>query len=251
MRKIYLLAAMMLLAVSVNSANYISLGDDVRVHPRYLDGYYKATATMQVDGMLDDWQIIATYPDGVAVKLVAGIVPLDGMTVGYTDRAGQAQVYEAPLQVSAAYSTISSHISQQGFWDYDNDGWFESYGAAKWMPGEHQMFELNLYITPGFREGDIIFDGVLTSGADQRGPVLQGVRFYRVSHLWVGYMRGDVNGDERINITDVTVLMNALSEQGQSGSWLDEFQWKAADVNGDGIVNITDVTMLINRINAE
>jgi len=241
----------MLLAVSVHSANYISLGDDVRVHPRYLDGYFKATATMQVDGMLDDWQIIATYPDGVAVKLVAGIVPLDGMTVGYTDRAGQAQVYEAPLQVSAAYSTISSHISQQGWWDYDSDGWFECYGTAKWMPGEHQMFELNLYITPGFREGNIVFDGVLTSGADQRGPVLQGVRFYRVSHLWVGYQRGDVNGDERINITDVTILINALNEQGLGGTWLDEFQQAAADFNGDGLVNITDVTALINYNNAE
>lgn len=241
----------MLLAVSVNSANYISLGDDVRVHPRYLDGYYKATATMNVEGMLDDWQIIATYPAGVAVKLVAGIVPLEGMTVEFTDRFGQAQVYEAPLQVSAAYSTIASHISQQGFWDYDCDGYFESYGTAKWLPGQYRMFDLNLYITPEFRQGDVIFDGTLTSGSDQRGAVLQGVRFYRVTHLWVGYMRGDVNGDERINITDVTILINALNEQGVSDTWLDEFQLAAADFNGDGLVNITDVTALINYNNAE
>jgi hypothetical protein len=77
------------------------------------------------------------------------------------------------------------------------------------------------------------------------------VKSYRRTLLWIGYERGDVNGAGRINITDVTVLMNALNEQTTNGTSLDEFQVKAADMNGDGIVNITDVTMLINYINAQ
>lgn len=247
MKKNFLFAALMLLSVTVNSANYISIGDDVRIHPRYLDGYFKVTATMVADGMLDDWQITASYPSGISVKLVSGIEPLNGMSVEYTDRFGNQQVYQAPLQVSAKYETIASHIGVQGYWDVDGDGWYDTYGTAKWLPGEHQMFTLNLYIDPSFREGDIIFDGTLTSGSDQRGAVLQGVRFYKVAHLWVGYQRGDVNGDGNINITDVTLLITALEREGGM-DYLDEWSMAAADFNCDGVVNITDATNLINFI---
>jgi hypothetical protein len=226
------------------AANYITLGDEVRINPRYLDGYYRVTAVMQVEGMLDDWSINVTYPQGIMVKLVSGIEPMEGMTIGYVDRFGQEQVYDAPLQVSANYSTISSHISVMGYWDYDGDGWFDQYGTAKWMPGEYDMFSLNLYVSPEFRSGDIIFDGTLTSGADQRGAVLQGVRFYRTTHVWVGYMLGDVTGNEKITIDDVSELMGYLLTDGG----LDEFQLAAADMNQDGVITIDDATAIINYL---
>ena len=235
---------MLLVSINIVAANYITLGDSVRINPRYLDGYYRVTATMTVDGMLDDWSMNVTYPDGIMVKLVSGITPLEGMTVGYTDRTGAEQTYEAPLQVSANYATISSHISVMGYWDYDNDGWYDPYGTAKWMPGEYQMFELNLYVNPAFRAGDIIFDGTLTSGADQRGAVLQGVRFYRTTHVWVGYMRGDLCGNEKIDMGDLTELINLLL----GGEPADEFQLPAADFDGNGTVDMDDLTKLTNYL---
>ena len=235
---------MLLVSINIVAANYITLGDSVRINPRYLDGYYRVTATMTVDGMLDDWSMNVTYPDGIMVKLVSGITPLEGMTVGYTDRTGAEQTYEAPLQVSANYATISSHISVMGYWDYDNDGWYDPYGTAKWMPGEYQMFELNLYVNPAFRAGDIIFDGTLTSGADQRGAVLQGVRFYRTTHVWVGYMRGDLCGNEKIDMGDLTELINLLL----GGEPADEFQLPAADFDANGSVDMDDLTKLTNYL---
>ena len=54
---------------------------------------------------------------------------------------------------------------------------------------------------------------------------------------------GDVNGDERINITDVTALINYLLS-GDSSSIILE----AADVKSDGAINIADVTELINQL---
>lgn len=244
MKNFLFIAAMLLVSMSIVANNSITIGDDVRIPPRYLDGYYKVEATMQVDGMLDDWQIIASYPQGVMVKLVAGIVPLEGMTIPYVDRFGAEQTYEAPLQVSAAYSTIASHIAVQGYWDYDNDGYYDPYGSAKWMPGEYQMFELNLYISPDFRSGDLIFDGTLTSGSDQRGAVLQGVKFYRIAHLWVGNLLGDVDSNDRVNISDVTVLINYLLTH----DGLSEFEITAADFNQDGDITIADVTALTNYL---
>ena len=244
MKNLAIIAAMLLVSINIVAANYITLGDSVRINPRYLDGYYRVTATMTVDGMLDDWSMNVTYPQGINVKLVSGIVPLDGMTIGYVDRTGAEQTYEAPLQVSAAYSTISSHISVMGYWDYDNDGWYDPYGTAKWMPGTYEMFELNLYVNPAFRAGDIIFDGTLTSGADQRGAVLQGVRFYRTTHVWVGYMRGDLCGNEKIDMGDLTELINLLL----GGEPADEFQMPAADYDANGTVDMDDLTKLTNYL---
>ena len=244
MKNLAIIAAMLLVSINIVAANYITLGDSVRINPRYLDGYYRVTATMTVDGMLDDWSMNVTYPDGIMVKLVSGIVPLEGMTVGYVDRTGAEQTYEAPLQVSANYATISSHISVMGYWDYDGDGWFDPYGTAKWMPGTYEMFELNLYVNPAYRSGDIIFDGTLTSGADQRGAVLQGVRFYRTTHVWVGYQRGDVDGNERFGMGDLTELINILLGQEP----YDEFALPAADYDANGSVDMDDLTKLANYL---
>lgn len=55
-------------------------------------------------------------------------------------------------------------------------------------------------------------------------------------------IRGDVNGDGSVNISDVSRLINYL----QGGDV--EIVQAAANCNGDNDVNISDVTMLINFI---
>ena len=52
---------------------------------------------------------------------------------------------------------------------------------------------------------------------------------------------GDVNGDGRVNVSDVTALINMI----MGLTTMDE---SLADVNGDGRVNVSDVTALINII---
>ena len=54
-------------------------------------------------------------------------------------------------------------------------------------------------------------------------------------------VRGDVDGDGNVNISDVTALINYLLSMDASGLDL-----AAADCNEDGFVNISDVTSLIN-----
>ncbi len=51
---------------------------------------------------------------------------------------------------------------------------------------------------------------------------------------------GDMNGDGKVNISDVTILIELLLSGGTTES--------ACDVNGDGRVNITDVTILIDLL---
>lgn len=236
----------MLLAVSMNciATNCLSMGDTIRIRPVKLDGYDKRVVTLYNNGYCDSWTMSVTYPEGLTVKLVAGVTPLDGMTVPYVDRYGNDQLYECPLNVSAAYATIGSTITERGYWDYRGDGEYETYGTVKWAPGAHAMFEYNFYVAPEFRSGYIIFDGRLTSGYDMRGAILQDVRFYNRTWVYVGYLPGDVTGNERLSIDDVTALIDYLL----TGDGLDEFAVEAADANEDGATTILDVTTIINKL---
>ncbi len=54
------------------------------------------------------------------------------------------------------------------------------------------------------------------------------------------FIVGDVNGDNNVNISDVTALIDLLLSGGVTPD--------AADVNGDHGVNIADVTALIDKL---
>ena len=54
-------------------------------------------------------------------------------------------------------------------------------------------------------------------------------------------LTGDVNGDGKVAITDVTALIDQLLGDGSIDN-------PAADVNGDGKIAITDVTELIDLL---
>ena len=57
------------------------------------------------------------------------------------------------------------------------------------------------------------------------------------------YLRGDVNGDGEVNISDITTLIDILL-----GGHPDSDTLARADVNGDGEVNIADVNTIIDII---
>ncbi|MBQ3961288.1 MAG: hypothetical protein II683_05810, partial [Muribaculaceae bacterium] len=54
-------------------------------------------------------------------------------------------------------------------------------------------------------------------------------------------MQGDVNGDNRVNVSDVSALINMILG-------MTPMDKERADVNGDGRVNVSDVSALINII---
>lgn len=56
-------------------------------------------------------------------------------------------------------------------------------------------------------------------------------------------MKGDVNGDQVVNITDVTILISAIQNDN-----FDSINFNNSDMNDDENINITDVTMLINYV---
>jgi len=246
MKKNIIIAALLLVFVSINASasSYFTAGDSIRINPNKLDGYQQLTFTAHLEGYCDAWSLVMTYPSGVTPKLVAGITSLDGMTVSALDRDGFAVPQAAYLQVSAEYRTIASQLYGEGYWDWDGDGWLESYGSIKWEPGTHEMFSMNFYIDPSFRKGELNIAGHITSGNDRRGPVLSDYYFIQRCWVWVGYERGDVSGDGRINIADVVLLVDYLLD----AESLDEFQIAAADADANGHTGIADVTTTMDMM---
>ena len=59
-------------------------------------------------------------------------------------------------------------------------------------------------------------------------------------------LKGDVNGDGKVNAADVTTVYNYIANPEATGLTLDK-----VDINGDGNVNATDITDLYNIIQAE
>ena len=57
------------------------------------------------------------------------------------------------------------------------------------------------------------------------------------------YELGDVNGDDRISVSDITVLTNHIMQLPNT-----TFIRDAADLNGDGRISVVDVTMTTNKI---
>lgn len=66
---------------------------------------------------------------------------------------------------------------------------------------------------------------------------------YEVPALEVTFIRGDVNDDQDVNISDVTAMIDGLL----SGNW-DNRNYDNADCNLDGDINISDVTVLIDYL---
>lgn len=85
-------------------------------------------------------------------------------------------------------------------------------------------------INLSFSNDDIVVDGELNTVP---------VRLVSGAITVIDYMPGDLNGDEKVNTTDVILLRRHIA-----GGYQVIVNNAAADVNGDGIRNITDVILM-------
>lgn len=246
--KKYFFIIMCLFAIVANADNCFTLGDTLRIPPKYLGGYYSTDVKATIDGKMDNFSIVITYPDGFRPRPWHGIEGGEDMTISYTDYTGIEQTYTAALTISNDYGEVSSYIPVTGYWDYNMDGILEPYGTAKWDAGVYgQMFTFNFFVNESFRSGWLTMDGHLDSGTDKRGAILADVTFFRRTWVYVGYDKGDVDGNGRISIADVTELNDYLL----GCDYIDEFGIEAADMNCDGNVTIIDMTLIIDVLLTE
>ena len=94
----------------------------------------------------------------------------------------------------------------------------------------HLSYDLSAYA------GKKVYVAIQATTTESLGGFYDNVEFI---HMTNSSNRGDINGDELVNVTDVTALVAYLNSQAT-------YDKNACDVNGDGLVNISDVTTLIN-----
>ena len=58
------------------------------------------------------------------------------------------------------------------------------------------------------------------------------------------YQQGDVNGDGRVNVTDIRLIINKIFNRSLPANFIES----ACDMNGDGRINVTDIRLIINKI---
>lgn len=154
---------------------------------------------------------------------VAGTENLFGSNWDQTDEANDMDKGENGIYTwtkdgveFAAEAVVEFKVVQDHAWDY-------AWPSSNWWWQCTEDGTYNVVIT---------FDPAAEAG--------QEITFTATKVEVPAILRGDVNQDNAVNITDVTSLINLLLKGGENPA--------EADCNEDGNVNITDVTTLINYL---
>lgn len=245
MKKLLLLSIILMASLSSFAANYFTMGenDTLRISPNCIGDVVTIPVRLHLDGRIDSWSLTLTYPNALHPGLV-----LRGaaMSIPYIKSDGTDDIYQAVITDANIFTTLSSIITDFGYWDYNNDGIYEPYGTIKWEAGDQDpLFKITCSVDYDCTGDSITLDGTLSSTYDWRGGTTNGCCYKKI-YIYFGYQRGDVNGNGVVDINDVTLLIECVMGQ---PTQLDSYQLAAADVNGDGLININDVTALIAIVN--
>ena len=109
--------------------------------------------------------------------------------------------------------------------------------SLRTIPTSEDLGELYIYATDASDEGNTVTQEHVKMARSKRWKPL-----WLVNDQWVEIpILGDVNGDGKINVSDVSALINIILDFTPKDP-------ERADINGDGRVNVSDVTALINII---
>ncbi|MBO4814705.1 MAG: phosphodiester glycosidase family protein [Muribaculaceae bacterium] len=134
--------------------------------------------------------------------------------------------------------TRNRHFTSSNFMRYELEGGFEAGKDYTLHLDLDQLGGADKVSTYPITVNELKFS--LDKTAENGDQTLAIKAFYsHYSH--VATLKGDVNGDEKVNVSDVTALVNMILGVITTNQ-------ERADVNGDGKVNVSDVTALINII---
>ena len=197
-----------------------------------------------------DYLQSVTLPEGLQAINLGGFFDcsaLEGINVPHgVTTIGRSAFYNCS---SMTYADLPSTLTSLDFYAFHNVPDLTTITPRATTPPECLIFtdEDNGEVIEPFVEDQYSYvDLVVPRGYAQA---------YRQANIWrkfvnisetdfpAEFIRGDVNGDGKVSITDVSTLINYLLSGNGAAVNLD-----AADVNEDGKVAITDVTALINYL---
>ncbi len=114
---------------------------------------------------VNGWEITITYPEGVTAGNPKKNTAVLNQMVPNAD--GDEEMV-TPLGDATATRIVQAY-GTAGYWDPDDDGTFESYGAVKIGPtGTFKLYDLRVTPNEGFTGGDIVIDWQINGGFDKR-----------------------------------------------------------------------------------
>ena len=250
MKKIllFLLALAAILPASADCYLTFGVNDTIRIRPSDVDGKQFVTVRGHFDGRLDKWDMSLTFP--LDITLTDYSMRNDMLSIPYYNYLGVLSYCSAQLLFDDNLDlvnlnhldSLSASIIVPGYWDPNNDGIYETYGTVKWEAGDYsQICELAFKHDTCFPDTMSVFVREhFSSTMDLRGYTIPNTYISKRIFFYVGYMIGDVDGNEVVNISDMSMLTDYILHDVE----LDQYQLKAADVDGNGIVNIADATAL-------
>ena len=242
-----LLALMAILPASADRYLTFGVNDTLRINPSYIGGIQGVMVRAHFDGRLDHWDMTLQLPQDM--RLTNVYMRNDMLNIPYINYLGEASTCSAQLFFSEYNYTrtdsLTASIIVPGYWLYNGN--YDCYGNVKWEAGDYdQMCELYFHYENTFPDtASLYIKEHLMSTWDQRGFTIPDtyINYWRI-FLYVGYLRGDIDGNDVINLSDLTLLIDYLMVP----EGLDYYQLKAADVDGDGMVTISDISELTDMI---
>ena len=114
---------------------------------------------------VNGWEMTITYPEGVTAGNPKKNTAVLNQMVPNAD--GDEEMV-TPLGDATANRIVQAY-GTAGYWDPDEDGTFESYGAVKIGPtGTFKLYDLRVTPNEGFTGGDIVIEWMLSGGFDNR-----------------------------------------------------------------------------------
>ena len=254
MKKIFtiLLALAAILPASADRYLTFANNDTLRITPTCLGGNQTVTVRAHFDGRLDKWDMTLNFPQGM--WLLDYNMGNNMLNIPYVNSQGIDSFCSAQMFCNEYYyhdsnlytDSLSASIIVLGYWDSNNDGIYESYGTVKWEPGDYnQMCTFTFHYNYNFPDtASMVIRETLSSTGDQRSGTIPFTQFSKRIFLYVGYLSGDANWDDTIDIADYTTLIDYILYH----TPLDSYQLKAVDLDGDGVLTISDATMLADYL---
>ena len=209
----------------INSLGQVGNGtQDSQIEPiKVMDGVLYAYAlpresyAITVDGSVWHWGNGITTPIKSNMVVFVDDVLLKGISIPSTRNVEQSKQSFVPLDLGR---TNADYVSMQ------------------WISSDESI----AIISPrGIVTGTAPGEATLTVKVTSK----EGTEFTANCKVTVteSVIKGDVNGDKRVSISDVSILRNYLL-----GKNPEKYDEKAADMNGDGRVSISDVGKLVNQL---
>ena len=219
------------------------MGSNSTYNERALEVYREAMPGYEVTGVYNSSGSIQWLNTDALHCRTRGVMDFDMLFVDHRDVLYGTQECTDSVAITSKFIAYSGMPLKEDsllvYYSIDNGPYQTAHMRPTGVPDEyvgyikgyHQASEVDYYVY-----------GADESGHRYQQPVFgeQDPHHFTVN---ISFILGDVNGDGKVNVSDVTALLGYVLDGVTTGVNLD-----AADVSQDGSVNISDVTALISGL---